>query len=272
MTRLAENDLVAIDASWHAYETQLKTQTDMDLYAVANSALGMPSKPPRSVLASLRVGVIPISSGEGVILGFAESLVSIAQHLGFQAHCLPPDEAGFQKGRAHDDILLWADDTQFFAENVHTKKSVENGWATGRGFAAVLHTMNKQQKTFEKRALVLGAGPVGQAAATFLSEHNYALTLCDLIVSKAQTLCRQLPNAQACLPEALPTLPPFSNVLDAAPTHTCFPHDLLTACACVAAPCVPCLWSEVPLRVGYNLNLWHDPLQLGTAVMLLGAV
>ena len=60
----------------------------------------------------------------------------------------------------------------------------------------------------------------------------------------------------------------FECLLDAAPTNDFFPLDRLAAGACISAPCVPCIWA---LRAPEGASVWHDPLQLGTAVMLLAA-
>ena len=57
-------------------------------------------------------------------------------------------------------------------------------------------------------------------------------------------------------------------ILKAAPTNDFFPLDRLAAGACISAPCVPCIWT---LRAPEGASVWHDPLQLGTSVMLLAA-
>ncbi|MFR7887989.1 MAG: hypothetical protein ACLU4B_05960 [Bilophila wadsworthia] len=72
----------------------------------------------------------------------------------------------------------------------------------------------------------------------------------------------------SCTPDDLSGLPLFECLLDAAPTNDFFPLDRLAAGACISAPCVPCIWT---LRAPEGASVWHDPLQLGTAVMLLAA-
>ena len=124
------------------------------------------------------------------------------------------------------------------------------------------------RKGLEKRALVLGAGPVGRAGAETLARAGYEVFLCDLDGEKARAACGALSGCTPCVPDDLSGLPLFGCLLDAAPTNDFFPLDRLAAGACISAPCVPCIWA---LRAPEGASVWHDPLQLGTAVMLLAA-
>ena len=83
MTRLTENDIAGIEAEWATYERRLEELTGDDLLTLAARTLGIDPETARSGVRELRVGAIPISSGEGLIGGFADSLASIAGHLGF---------------------------------------------------------------------------------------------------------------------------------------------------------------------------------------------
>ena len=140
----------------------------------------------------MRVGAIPISSGEGLIGGFADSLASIAGHLGF--------EAGFQLAKSGGfDLFIWADDDTYLAENILTGTVGENGRATGRGFATALIRM-AARKRLGKRALVLGAGPVGCAGAETLALAGYEVFLCDMDGEKARAACGALSGCTPCTP------------------------------------------------------------------------
>ena len=87
MTRLTENDIAGIEAEWATYERRLEELTGDDLLTLAARTLGIDPETARSGVRELRVGAIPISSGEGLIGGFADSLASIAGHLGFRLMC-----------------------------------------------------------------------------------------------------------------------------------------------------------------------------------------
>ena len=177
MTRLTENDIAGIEAEWATYERRLEELTGDDLLTLAARTLGIDPETARSGVRELRVGAIPISSGEGLIGGFADSLASIAGHLGFEADVLPADVPGFQ----FLDTCL--------AENILTGTVGENGRATGRGFATALIRM-AARKRLDKRALVLGAGPVGCAGAETLALAGCEGFLCDMEGGKARVRLR----------------------------------------------------------------------------------
>ena len=268
MTRLTENNIAGIEAEWATYERRLVELTGDDLLTLAARTLGIDSETARAGVRELRVGAVPISSGEGVIGGFADSLASIARHLGFKADVLPADVPGFQVAKSGGfDLFIWADDDTYVAESILTGTVGENGRATGRGFATALIRM-AARKDLDKRALVLGAGPVGRAGAETLALAGYEVFLCDIDGEKARAACGMLSGCTPCTPDDLPGLPLFGCLLDASPTNDCFPLDRLAAGACISAPCVPCTWA---IWAPEGASVWHDPLQLGTAVMLLAA-
>ena len=268
MTRLCESDLAGQADDWGAYAARLRRTVGCGLEEVCARALDLPPDAVRRALAAVRVGVVPVSSGEGRIPGFAGLLAAPARTLGSAAVVLPPDDEGFAQARAGAcDVLLWADDATYLAEHVRSGHSAENGWATGRGFAAALCGM-AERHDLERRVLVLGAGPVGTSAAAWLAGQGFAVTLCDTVAGRAQARAADIPQCRGITPRELDGLAPFFCLLDASPTDACFPRQHLAAGACISAPCVPCPWLEcapVPERV------WHDPLQLGTAVMLAAA-
>lgn len=266
MTRLTEKDIEDIGGTWAAYERRLADVTGCGLSELAAGALGLDPETARRTALGLRVGAVPVSGGEGFIAGFAESLASIAAHLSFAACVLPPDDEGFRQARDYD-LFLWADDETYLAQNSRTGETAENGWATGRGFAAALLRM-AERRGAERRALVLGAGPVGRSGADTLARAGYEVFVCDIDGVKARDACRGLPGRIPCTPDDMPRLPLFACLLDAAPTDRCFPLNRLAPGACIAAPCVPCAWTR---RAPRDALLWHDPLQIGTAVMLYAA-
>lgn len=268
MTRLCGKDLAGQADGWEAYAARLRRNVGCGLDELCARALDLPPDAVRRSLAAVRVGVVPVSSGEGCIPGFAELLAATARALGSASVVLPPDEEGFAQARAGAcDVLLWADDDTYLAEHVRSGACAENGWATGRGFAAALYSMARLH-AFERRVLVLGAGPVGMSATAWLAGHGFAVTLCDTAPGRAKARAANVPHCRGIMPDELQGIRPFACLLDASPTDACVPLRHLAAGACISAPCVPCPWegcASVPERV------WHDPLQLGTAVMLAAA-
>lgn len=265
MTRLCGDDLLDVSSAWDEYAGRLRRITGKTLVELCALATNLHPHDIRGRLSGSRIGVVPVTAGEGIIEGFAESLASIADFLGCgSSFVLPPDKGGFDRARTGEcDILLWADDDTFLAENMHTGKVCENGLATGRGFAAALESMAEKWNA-GRRALVLGAGPVGQSAAEHLHEQGFEVVLCDTVPGKANKMAPR--GCVGIEPGMLAHFGIFDLLLDAAPTDDCFPLEYLDKNALVSAPCVPCAW---PKRLPDTC--WHDPLQLGTAVMLAAA-
>ena len=83
MTRLTENDIAGIEAEWATYERRLEELTGDDLLTLAARTLGIDPETARSGVRELRVGAIPISSGEGLIGGFAPIRRSLSNILFF---------------------------------------------------------------------------------------------------------------------------------------------------------------------------------------------
>lgn len=269
MTRLTSEDLLSSLDNWAEYQNAVQEVFGCDIFTVLARAVNTDKNSLVQKFSRSRAGIIPISSGEGIIGGFSELLAEICRFLGCSAKILPADEKGFEEAeKEHFELILWADDDTFLAENkIHDFKA-ENGWATGLGYACALSILAERHAK-EKKVLVLGAGPVGRAGAAYLSSQGFSVYLCDTDMAKARSHAQKLKNCHAVLPEDLAECAPFGAVLDATPADTEYAEGFLDENPCIAAPCVPCHWAG---KKQYAKRLWHDPLQLGTAVMLASAV
>ena len=267
MTRLTSHHIANIPAAWESYTQSFKERTGFSLFEIACRTLNLDVKKAQSQCQGQNVAVIPLNTGEGKIEGFDTALASIAIYLGFNATVLPADNAGFAQYQAENfDIAIWADDDNFIAENKHTALQAENGVATGSGFAEVLSALVKNHN---QTILVRGCGPVGQQAASYLSGYGYKLLLCDVVYDKAKKITDELTrkgrHALAITPSQICEHTTHIGALfDAAPVPAQNDELPTTFETIVVAPCVPYLWED-------QANRWHDPLQLGTAVMLIAA-
>ncbi len=275
MTRLTEKHLEDVMNDWNHYENKLQKQTGFSLLALACQTLNTSISDIFPLISQAKVAAIPLSQGEGLITGFAESLVSIARHLGFKSHCVSADERGFTEYQTQDfDFAIYANDTQFFVERKNNSTLFDNNIATGCGFAEALHAMlckNGFTKANAHTIIIRGCGPVGNYAATHLAQKGYQIALFDKDPNHAEqtlhALRNSFPSAHICLctKEELEEKNHHTALLDAAPVAA--QEDFFGALHfdCISAPCVPCCW---PCKTA----LWHDPLQLGTAVMLIAAL
>lgn len=267
MTRLCASDLNDSANQWEQYESRLYQNIGGTLFNLASEALCVDSIVAEERLRGLSVAVVPVSSGLGVITGFAEMLAEISERLGCTAFITEPDQKGFHSARQKGaSLMIWADDDVFVAENLKNGVKAENGRATGLGFAAALERLCGGVNG--KHICVLGCGPVGCAAADALSRRSARLTVTDLNLEKSRALARQLvaqsgASVEVISPEQL-AWEDVDGIIDAAPRSVDKYAALTKRSVCVAAPAVPNHW---PDRHGF----WHDPLQTGTAVMLLAA-
>jgi pyrrolysine biosynthesis protein PylD len=266
MTRLVSSDVAAIGTDWGAFESALRRLAGVDLIGLCASALGVSPDLARRVLSSLTVAVVPDPSGEGVIEGFSESLVRIALHLGAQARLVAPGQAGFAEARLEGAALtLSASDDDFLAVNAATARVSENGQATGRVYAEALVLM-AGGAPIDRDVLVVGAGPVGRAAAAHSLTRGGRPVLMDLDSGLAERSAADVKGARAWTP-ALGRIPEdFRLIVEASTAALLWPADRLQPGTIIAAPGMPRAIPERPW-----LRQWHDPLVTGTAMMILEA-
>ena len=268
MTRLTENNIENIPYTWEKYESRLHERTKLSLFALACSTLGIEEDRARQKCQEQNLAVIPLNQGEGCISGFSETLKSIAEHLGLNAIILEADEAGFTKYQNDDafQMCIWADDDNYFVEHKINQCKIDNNIATGMGFAHALHCMLAKR---HKNVLVRGCGPIGTNAAKHLAALGYTPLLYDINTAKAEklnTFLKKQGISSVALDETSlkRDLHTIHALFDAAPISAQNSWLGDYEFSYITAPCVPCLWEITQTR-------WHDPLQLGTAVMLIAA-
>lgn len=270
MTRLKSADIAHLTLELKDYDKQLKEKTGMTLGELGCRAATI-SQDTSGWTCNLRVAAVPVTSGDGVISNFTETLVAIATHLGFAASVTKQsDIAGiaeaYQKGF---DVILAADDRMFCAINTKNGHLVDNAEATAKGFSHGLAGLAGGLK--HKPVLVLGCGPVGRAGIETLVTLGARVTVYDPIKTRCYATAMALPEADvevaANLEDALKV---HSLIFEATPVANSIPFSVVNENTYIAAPGVPCGVSEDTVkRLGSRL-LW-DPLQIGVASMLMEA-
>ncbi len=271
MTRLKTGDIAGIAAELPRYESELRQRTGCGLRRLAVEAAGGGEAAAARSWAETSAAVIPITSGEGIIGAFAETVAAIVAYLGVDCIVTArPDVRGLAEAyERRVDLILVADDHRFIAVNTRTRRVVDNAAATGLAFARVLHRLNRGFA--HRRCLVLGCGPVGGSAAAALLRLGYRVALGDLDQERARDLQRQTAAAGA---GALHLEPLFAErigsyraILDATPAAGIITADAVAADTVVSAPGVPRGVTEAARRKLGN-RFFHDPLQLGVATMV----
>lgn len=180
MTRLKQEDIFNIPSSLDAFDEELRKKTGHTLREIAFHAAGWDDAKGRDTCSTVKVAVVPVDSGQGILSGFTETVKKIVEHIGFPAFVTQgTDVAGLAEAiDKNSDIMMLADDYRFIGLDMKHRRVVDNAEATGRGFASVLELMVGGLKG--EKVLIIGCGPVGRSAAASLLTVGAQITICDV--------------------------------------------------------------------------------------------
>ncbi|MDD4402189.1 MAG: 3-methylornithyl-N6-L-lysine dehydrogenase PylD [Desulfitobacteriaceae bacterium] len=269
MTRLIKEDVEEIRKELEIYDSELNEKAGLSLRQVACAAAGVTEKDIIQKASNNKAAVIPITVGEGIIPSFATAVQSIIQHLGFQTVVTTEtDVAGVAEAIVNGaNILFMADDFRFIALNIQTGTIVDNGAATGKGFAAALDGLARGLEG--KEVLVLGAGPVGIGAVAFLKMLGVKPAVFDIDETKVEKLKDDTSiKLESDLNGALAT---YHYIVDATPQGGFIELDDMHPNTKMACPGMP-LGLSPTAYPSLKDGLIHDPLQIGVATMLTMAL
>jgi 3-methylornithyl-N6-L-lysine dehydrogenase len=276
MTRLTTGDIQEIRDQLVNYDRQLVSVTGRTLLGIGAAASGLEDDSLAQYVASrVKIAVVPIRNGFGVINGFAEAVSGILAHMGFDAQVTGySDVAGFAEAvDAGAQVILAADDDRFMAFCLRWGKTVDNSRATARGFVTGLDLMAGGLDG--RGVLVIGCGPVGRWAVEALLARKAKVCVVDRLAEKAAGLAGWAQDAFHT------TIQVASELNQALSTHHLIVEatnaaDVIHAChvtkhTCVTAPGMPCGVTALA-REKLGGRILHDPLQIGVSVMACEAV
>lgn len=225
---------------------------------VSEPAFPKADEPVNGGLRAARVAVVPVTSGYGLIGGFAATVAGILEHVGADAFVTEQtDLAGMEEAHRRDaSIVFLADDCTFCAIGVTGAALSDNGVATGRAFATVLAHMGTGNE-----ALVLGAGPVGTSAAEQLTALGFTVSAYDTDEAR---LDRLVARTGARKETSASCIGNHRNVLDATTGAGFISRADVTPETCISAPGIPLGVTQEAAR---TVRLFHNPLELGVAAM-----
>ncbi|MDW7739315.1 MAG: 3-methylornithyl-N6-L-lysine dehydrogenase PylD [Bacillota bacterium] len=269
MTRLISEQVVNIPHTLNEYDEDLKRKTSYSLKEIAVLAVGTGA----AIInpEDYKVAVIPVASGQGIISGFSEAVRAIAVYLGFNSYITEAADLGglIEAYQGNTDAIILADDFNYAAINLNNRKVADNTGATAKGYVTALSKMAGGIK--DKEVLLIGAGPVGMRAAENLCEAGAIPVIYDRDKRKEQVLAEGLKKKfhmgikfGLSLGEILDRV---TLIFDASPGRNLIKADQLSEKTMVAAPGLPLGFDQEALKI-IEPRLIHDPLQLGTAVML----
>jgi pyrrolysine biosynthesis protein PylD len=269
---LATGDVKSISAELSKYDAVLAAKTGYSLRGVACLAAGVAEEEIKNRIKDPFIGVIPITSGEGVIAGFCEAVAGIVSHLGCRTFITQAtDVAGLAEAfEKKADIIMLADDHRFIALHAASRQLIDNATATGKGFVAGMRLMADDLK--KRNVLVIGCGPVGQSATKELVAMDVSVSIYDINPARSIDLAerlKQLPNAKIQIIKDLDrALQTHKFIIEASPAAKLIHARHIRADTYISAPGVPVgLDQEALLKIGNRLL--HDPLQLGVATMTM---
>ena len=273
MTRLVTDQIISIPEKMQSYDDELLAKTGCTLSQLAAESAGLNGD---QAASDCSVAVIPVNSGQGTITGFSEAVCAIAAHLGFQAYITGFSDVGglVEAYEKNADLVIMADDQFYAAINLKTHLVAKNDQATAYGYTVALGKMAGGLSG--KEVLLIGAGPLGREAGVALCKAGAKAIVYDLDKKKEVEIANKLKKkfgAQVVLSglnlvQALERKP---LIFDASPGDGFIPAALVDGNTMIAAPGLPLGLDEQVLdKVGKRLV--HDPLQIGTAVMLFKAL
>lgn len=281
MTRLTTKDVDHIPGNLSALNARLKNSTGYGLLDIASKCYDVESSFLLDRMADYRVSVIPVSAGLGIITNFSQSLAAILRFLGFDCETTSQtDVAGFSEAVATQaDAIFMADDNEFIAIDLSTKKIVKNATATGKVYATVLQLL--AGTTHNHKALVLGCGPVGLAAADKLLESGISVTLFDCqmelghsgaSILQKRILERGYKEVKVNFAtDRISTIQSHQLILDATPATDIFEGIEIGSNKILSLPGVPCALSERELS-NRKMSVVHDTLELGVSAMAVNLI
>jgi pyrrolysine biosynthesis protein PylD len=275
MTRLQSDDISDIVPQLKAYDEELFSKTGHSLRQIACHAVGQKENDARGILSRLRVGIVPIRWGQGVITGFGEATAAILRHLGFNTSVTGhSDISGLAEAyEKKADVVFLSDDNDFVALNVISRQAVHNAEATGKGFAAGLDLM--AGGLGDQKVLVLGCGAVGRAAALTLLRFGATVSIYDTNAGHAMEFKSALSGQESdrikIESDFDAALDGHSLVVDATNAAGIIHAKDISSQTFIAAPGMPLgLTREAANKV--SDRFLHDPLQIGVATMGMAIV
>jgi len=271
VTRLISADVANIASNLKHYDMELIARTGYSLAGIACCAGGIDEAQLKHLLPTLRVGVIPISSGKGIIDGFCDAVLSILLHLRCNAFMTrTTDVAGIAESfEKSADVILLADDKRFVALDIRSRKIADNANCTGKAYATGLSLLAGGLKG--QAVLVIGCGAVGRSATESLIRMGAKVSVYDIDIESSKDLVEVIGHTfdnKIQIAQTLDTaLAGHEFIIDASPAPDIIKANHIGPDTYVSAPGVPC-GLNAAARTKISNRFLHDPLQMGVATML----
>lgn len=263
MTRLKTDWIVDIEENIHDCENYLLEKTGVNFLGLISKASGRDFLSCKGQIETVKVAVVPITVGLGIIDTFCESVAAIVRVMGFDVFVTEKTDVDgiFEAYQRGADIVYIADDERFIAMNLKNGKIADNNVATALGYVTALEGAVGGLEG--KEVLLLGYGLVGKEIYDCLEEKNAKITVYDKDPQKIAVLQKEnkgfLEN-QAHIADYL-------LVIDATSEGDWIRKNMLHDEVWIVTPGVP-LSLDQDAYAKCEGRIIHDYLQIGVAVML----
>ena len=255
MALLTPEDLENIKRQLQEADSAVRRVTGLDIKGVCKDFYGTTS-------CGEKIGIVPVTSGNGIIGNFSASLHAITEYFGFDSFVTNmPDVSGYYEAvRNGAQIILMADDNTFLAHNLKNGKIANNQPCTGIIYAEIA---SRYLKADSKEVLAVGLGKVGFPGVAHFVQKGFRVYGYDA----DRTLLEKTVDSLGITPFD-PTSPrKFSIIFEATPCADTIPEAALSENCVISTPGIPCAISR-ELQKKYGIELVMEPLGIGTASML----
>lgn len=262
MTRLTEDVIWGVPDDRMDLDSKLLKTTGRTVKGIAMEAAGLEAED--YDFSAFRAAAVPVTSGLGIIGGFARSVAAITTRLGMPSTVTSrPDVAGFAEATdAGADIVMMSDDPLFMAYNTRERRYTDNSWGTAMGYSVCLRDAAGGLEGDD--VLVIGAGRVGSWAVKILRGMGARVSVADIVYEKAEAL---IPYGARPCRDVERAVSENTLLLNAAPYI--IPGEIIADGTIVSSPGVPHYY-DLEGRTRCKAII-HDPLEIGTAVMAVNS-
>lgn len=263
MTRLITEWIDDIKEKAKEKEALLKEKTGLDFVSLAAKASGWSAADMVRAAQQIKVGVVPVTSGQGMIGSFSEAVAAVTSAMGFRSFVTEcSDVSGiFEAHKREADIIFMADDDRYISFNLNKKKMADNNLATAAGYLTALE--ETQGTLVGKEVLLLGFGVVGQEFLKRLKKKGISVTGYDTDENRLKAMGW----SGATILENVEDMQRFKIVIDATNQGGWIHKGMLHPEAWIASPGIPLSFDD-ETYAEYEKRIIHDYLEIGTAAML----
>ena len=262
MTRLTEDMIWGVPDDELDLDGKLLKATGKTVKGIAMEAAGLEMAD--YDFSRFKAAAVPVTSGLGIIGGFARSVDAIVGRLGMRSRVTDAtDVAGFAEAtRDGADIIMMSDDPLFMAYNARERAYTDNSWGTAMGYSVCLK--NAAGGLEGKEVLVIGAGRVGSWATKIMLGWGAEVSVVDIVPEKADALAQ---FGAKPLHDVERAVSDNTLLLNAAPYI--IPGEIIAHGTIASSPGVP-HYFDLEARTRCKAII-HDPLEIGTAVMAVNS-